>query len=808
MKKISFNENWTFRSGSGSALEGLLGNAAQKTVTLPHDASAELPRSSTALGGSGNGYFQETNCTYTKMFTPEERDRDKEFWLEFEGVYQNAFVYLNGAFAGKHPYGYSPFLLNITGFLEFGQPNTIKVVVKNKLASGRWYTGTGIYRNVNLLVGNRLHITPEGIRLRTVSLEQDLAVVQSETKLLNTGLGLRSAELAVQLLDACGAVVAESVSPVTMPEGMTKTVRQRLYVKSPQLWDVEDPKLYHYRAVLREAGTVVDEELGTFGIRTLQLDVVHGLRINGKTVKLRGGCIHHDNGVIGTAEFPHAAEERIRKLKEAGYNAIRSAHHPISPCLLDACDRLGMLVMDEFSDVWTNTKVDFDYGMSMTEWWRQDVSAMVSKDYNHPCVILYSIGNEICEVENKHDVQLGQQIAELIWDLDDSRYTVNCINFVMCLLDKIAAQYLGSADGTAEINTAMDQLGALTDQIVRSELAAQATQEAFAQVDVAGYNYAAGRYTGDGALYPGRIIVGSETNPQDLDGNWDLVERLPYVIGDFSWTAWDYLGEAGIGRMFYDEPVGIGVYANYPYKAAYCGDFNLIGDRRPVSFWREIIWGRRERPYLAVRPPQYHGVERRKTDWCFSDAVRCWNWPGFEGKPITVEAYADAQEAALILNGRLLEKKAVGTEKKAVVLFETTYEPGLLEIVSYRDGREIGRDAILSAGQTSVLSAFSDRESIPADGSDICYVDVALTDENGVLNAGVCKAVSVFVDGPGVIQGFGSADPNSGENFFDTTASTYEGRIRAAIRAAGKGTITVEFRSEGCETARVSVEAV
>lgn len=807
MKKRRFNDNWVYHSGGGSAIESLLGIEQQKMVTLPHDAAVEMPRDPSTLGGSGNGFFQEKNCYYTKNFTPDGEDTGKEFYLEFEGVYQNAFVYINGAFAGKHPYGYSPFALNITRFLVFGQPNTIKVVVKNSIASGRWYTGTGIYRNVNLLVGNRLRLVPEGIHLSTISAEEDLATVRCDATITYSGIGTRDATLTVQLLDADGTVVAENTAPVTMFEGMRKTVRQNLYVRNPRLWDVEKPNLYRYRAVIQESGAVLDEEIGTFGIRTLQLDVVHGLRINGKTVKLRGGCIHHDNGILGTAEFPHCALTRVRKLKEAGYNAIRSAHHPMSSSLLDACDRLGMLVMDEFSDVWTATKVDFDYGTHMTEWWQQDVAAMVNKDYNHPCVILYSIGNEICEAGNKHDVQWGQKITELIREIDPTRYTTNCLNMVMCVLDKIAAQYLGSADGAAEINTAMEQLGPLMEKIVRSDAVAQATQEAFGQVDIAGYNYAAVRYEPDGVQYPNRVIVGSETYPPDLDKNWELVERLPHVIGDFSWTAWDYLGEAGIGKMLYDEPARLGVYAAYPYKAAYCGDFNLIGDRRPISYWREIIWGLRRAPYLAVRPPQYHGVVRRKTEWCFTDAVRCWNWEGCEGKPITVEAYTNAQEAALYCNGRLLEKKPVGTEKKAIVLFETVYEPGALEIVAYENGIETGRDRILSAKQQVELVVSSDAQTIPADGSDICYVDVALMDDKGNLHFGACKAISIEVAGPGLVQGFGSANPNSEENYFDRTANTYEGRLRAAIRATGKGTITVTFRADGCQTKTVHITA-
>lgn len=804
MRKIRFHDTWVYHLGGGSPLESLLGSSVQKTVTLPHDGAVEMPRDPSAPGGSGNGFFRAESCYYTKDFTPEAADAGKEFWLSFEGVYQNAFVYINDAFVGKHPYGYGTFLLHITNYLVFGQVNKIKVVIKNHLASGRWYTGTGLYGAVHLLVGDRLHLAPEGIRLSTEYAEEDLAVVQCDGVLAYSGLGVRDAALTVRLLDADGRVAAENTVPVTMFEGTQKNVRLKLYVKNPRLWDTDNPYLYRYCAFVSEGGKIADEEQGTFGIRTLQLDGVHGLRLNGKSIKLRGGCIHHDNGIIGAAEFPHAARERVRKLKEAGYNAIRSAHYPMSTCLLEACDGLGMLVMDEFSDVWTSTKVEFDYGVHMTEWWEQDVDAMVHKDYNHPCVILYSIGNEICEAGNKHDVRWGQKIAERIRQRDATRYVTVCLNFILCVLGKIAAQYLG---GGTEINTAMEQLGSLTEQITCSQMASRATEEAFAQVDVAGYNYASVRYEQDGVLYPNRIIVGSETYPPDLDKTWALTEKLPYVIGDFSWTAWDYLGEAGIGRMFYDAPMGLGVYADFPYKAAYCGDFNLIGDRRPISYWREIIWGLRSKPYLAVRPPKYHGVQRKKTEWCFTDAVHSWNWGGDLGKPVTVEAYTDAEEAALYLNGRLVERKPVGTEKKAVVLFETVYEPGTLEVAVYEKGVETGRDRLITAEEGLKLTAWADAKTIPGDGSDICYVDIALRDKRGNLCFDACKSVTVEIEGPGVVQGFGSGNPDTEENYFDTSAYTYEGRLRAAIRGTGRGSITVSFHAEGMESVSVGITA-
>ena len=310
-------------------------------------------------------------------------------------------------------------------------------------------------------------------------------------------------------------------------------------------------------------------------------------------------------------------------------------------------------------------------------------------------------------------------------------------------------------------------------------------------------------------MYPNRIIVGSETYPKDLDVNWELVEKHPYLIGDFSWTAWDYLGEAGIGKITYGKEQEMSFYAPYPYKAAYCGDMNLLGDRRPISYWREIIWGLNKAPYLSVQPPRYYGVMHGMTNWSMTDAVRSWNWSGYEGKPVIVEVYADAEEAALYRNGELVERKPIGEKKKGIAEFDTIYIPGTLETVVYKNGEEVGRDGIVTAKDDVKISAYADVKEIPADASDICYVEISMLDADGNLNPGVEKAVTVEVEGPGVILGFGSADPASEENYFDMKAKVYEGRLRAAVRGTGeKGTITVVFSAEGCEAVSVQVEAV
>lgn len=823
MVKENFNRGWSFSRSSGTSFENLIPGAgvSEIKVDLPHDASICTSRNPEEAGGSGNGYFREENYVYRKQFELDADDAEKIVTLEFEGVYQNAFVYVNHTFAGDHPYGYGNFYLDITKYLVFGQTNEIKVVVKNGVPSGRWYTGGGIFRDVSLMVSDRIHLIPDGIHLSTVDAENDLAVIQAESVLCNQGFGVKDARLRIELLDAEGKLAATDEVPVTMTEQDRKAQRQRLYVDNPHLWSDDTPYLYTYRATVLVDGEVKDTETGTFGIRKLQLDPRHGLRVNGKVVKLRGGCLHHDNGIIGTAEFAHAEEVRVRNLKKAGYNAIRSSHYPMSRRLLDACDRYGMYVMDEFSDVWTSSKVAFDYAVHMPEWWEMDVTNMVNKDFNHPSVILYSIGNEIPETGNKLDVQWGRKIADRIRTLDSTRYTTNSMNLMLSVMNdlpKLLAAKKKETDAPdmagGEINEMMTSIGDQMALITASDFAGDATEEASGEVDITGLNYAAQRYEKDGTKYPNRILVGSETFPMDLDVNWDLVSRLPHVIGDFDWTAYDYLGEAGIGKISYGDSSGkgMGFYAGYPYKAAYCGDLNLLGDPRPTAFWRQTIWGVRHTPYIAVCPPAHFGEKVNKTQWAFTDAVRSWNWKGSENQPVRIEVYSDAETVELLINGNSVGIKRPGAledgcGKKNMAVFETKYIPGSVEAIARNDGRETGRDILRTAGEKLHLEAYADREVIPADGSDIAYVELELQDQNGIRNPEEVKSVSVGVTGAGYLLGFGSADPQSEENYFDTTAKTFEGRLRAAVRAREKGEIHLTFSGEGMEDVSITIKA-
>lgn len=796
MKKISFHQDWTF-----SGTDRIRGRVLKK-VQLPHDASIEMVRNPSEASGGANGYFQQGNYIYEKCLDSSDFSEDARVILEFEGVYHNASVYINQTLAGKCADGYTGFYVDATAYLRRGPENWIRVVVRNDAYSSRWYTGGGIYRNVNLLTSGRFHLPPDSVRLTTKDAQPDLAAVQAEITVENRALGVQTGWLHIELCEA-GRAAADNCVPVTVMEHERRTYRIPLYVREPRLWDDEHPELYHYRAWLEADGQCLDEETGTFGIRTMQLDPRYGLRINGRTVKLRGGCIHHDNGILGAAEFPHAARTRVRALKAAGYNAIRSSHCPLSKAMLEACDQYGMYVIDELADAWTVGKTDFDCSTYLSEQYAQMISAMVCKDYNHPCVILYSIGNEIPELSNPLSARFGKELADCFHRLDPHRYVTNGISVLICMneqkrrpLNPDADTQNGDAVEPSEINKLMQFLGDNAEAILQTRASAQAVEEAASHLDVVGYNYCARRYLEDQREYPNRILVGTETYPPDLDRNWSLVQQYPNVIGDFGWTAWDYLGEAGIGQLEYDSNQAYCFYPGFGVKAAYCGDFNLIGERRPISYWRQTVWEHSARPYLAVQPPQHYGETKLITKWVMSDAVRSWNFEGQEGKPVVVEVYADADEVELLNNGVSCGRKAVGGEKDCRVLFDTVYQPGSLSAIAYRSGVPIGRDVLQTAGKAQI-DAFSDREWIPADGSDIGYVEISLRDQHENLQTGRQERVRIRIEGPGLVQGFGSADPKSNENYFDREAMTYEGCLRAAVRGTGEpGLIRVLLTAE------------
>ncbi|CUU54869.1 Glycosyl hydrolases family 2, sugar binding domain [Parafrankia irregularis] len=829
MIRTSFNDGWSYRR-KPDAFQALLGRANEgwEPVRLPHDAMIRRERNGTDPEAGHRGYFPADGYEYKKTFFVPEEYQERRVTLEFEGVYRQGRVYVNGDLAGQRASGYSAFWIRADHLLRYGTDNEVRVEARSE-DDTRWYTGGGIYRDTSIIVSGLLHLALAGVRITTPVIENDQAVVAVATQIQNESAVTRTIEVSNEIVDADGAIVARDVAPVTVFPGDEAVLRQRLLVADPRLWGVERPNLYTCRTAVTAGGERLDEQTTRFGIRSLTVDPRRGLRINGETVKLRGACVHHDNGVLGSATIDRAEWRRVEILRQAGFNAIRSAHNPISRALLEACDELGMLVMDELSDVWTRSKSAHDHAGDFAGSWESDLRSMVVKDLNHPSVVLYSIGNEIPEVGTAAGAVLGRRLAEKVRELDGTRFVTNAVNGLLAagpeLFSTTAADRAESAEsstadggsaggGTGDVNELMTRFREFMPTLMTSELVTTRTAESMAYLDVAGYNYLESRYELDRTLFPNRVIVGTETYPSDIDRNWRMVRDNSHVIGDFTWTGWDYLGEPGIGRVEYQSdpppPAGgtPGHRGAFPWLTAWCGDIDITGHRRPASYYREIVFGLRTEPYIAVhRPGRHREPVRLATWWSWSDSVSSWSWNGHEDRPVRVDVYSAADEIELLVNGRSVGRAPAGEKNRFTASFETVYQPGELTAVAYTDGGETGRTCLSSATGDVRLDVTTDRNQITADDRDLAFVSVTLVDADGNLYNTADRRVAIELAGPGILQGFGSADPRSEENFFDTVRMTFDGRVLAVVRPSAPGAITVTVTADGCPPVDVRIEA-
>ncbi|MCK2022682.1 DUF4982 domain-containing protein [Microbacterium sp. kSW2-24] len=814
MTRESFNTSWTYRV-KATAFQELGGASADawRDVTLPHDALLSCPRSADVAHGETTGYFPGGSFEYRRVLVVPVEDRGKYIALEFGGVYRDASVYVNGALAGQNAFGYSRFVVRIDPYVRFGAENEIRVECRAHLDS-RWYTGAGIYRDVFKVVKNPLRIAVDSLRVSTPDVDAERAIVEIESLIENSDVATASPYLTAIVISPEGVEVARQRTPVTLLPGESARARFRLRVPTPMRWSVDTPDLYEARLELADGEQCVDAEATAFGIRTLQLDALHGLRINGEQVKLRGACIHADNGPLGAAAIARAEERKIQLLKAAGFNAIRSSHHPASPALLDACDRLGMLVMDETFDVWTSSKSDFDYSFNFPRWWEDDLQSLVAKDFNHPSVIFYSIGNEIPETGDRFGGRMSRQLAEKLRSLDRTRFITNGINGFVSVLDTVIESMRQRREAAAVgggVNQMMGDFGQMMGQIQASPMVTARTEEAFAVLDVAGMNYGTSRYTQDVAEFPDRIIVGAETWPAQIDENWALVRQHANVIGDFTWTGLDYLGETGLGGVKYaDESTsGSSFVTQFPGLTAWSGDLDITGHRRPVSYYREIVFGLRAEPYIAVQRPHRYGAPIAVSPpWAWSDTVSSWSWGGFEGQPVHVEVYADADHVQLELDGATIARAAVGTTRAYRAEFETIFEPGTLTAVAFRDGQEVGRSSLSSATGGLRLEVVADRQELVNGTGDLAFIEIRLVDDEGTVRNVDDRRVAVEVSGAGQLQGMGSGNPVTTDSFSAGDYTTFDGRALAVVRPTGRGDVTLRVTADGCDAVQLSLTVI
>ncbi len=755
-------------------------DGAWRTVQLPHDWSIEDiqpgndafsgPFWSGAVGSRSQGFTVGGTGWYRKRFCLSEDSRGKQFSLCFDGVYRDADVWLNGVHLGNHPYGYTAFSYDLTPRLRFGEEaNVLAVEVKNGGKNSRWYSGSGIYRPVWLVATDPIHVTEDGTFVTTPEVGPDRAVVVVENELANTAAETADIAAAVTLRDAAGQTVASQTILTRIQAGQAYPLRHRLTVANPALWSPDSPSLYVAVTEIHRDGALMDRVETAFGIRSIQFDAENGFRLNGVTTLMKGGCVHHDNGPLGAAAFAVAEERRVRLLKEAGFNAIRCAHNPPSTAFLDACDRLGMLVIDEAFDHWNWPKNPQDYHQHFAAWGETDMASMVRRDRNHPSVVLWSLGNEIPEQETVLGSDTARKLVASVRRHDPTRPTILALH----------------PKGNKDINGLY-------------KVPWEAHDGVNAIVDVCGYNYRSERYEPDHDRHPERVICGTETFPKQAHAFWELVERLPHVVGDFVWTSFDYLGESSIGWISSQD--------RYPWTVAYCGDLDLIGNRRPQSYYRGVVWNEAEPLFLFVRRPEPTFGQPHSSPWDFADVYPCWTWPGQEGQDLTVAVYSRCSTVELRLNGASLGTKASSPELGYSQEWQVPYTPGTLEAVGTMPDGSTVVQSLETVGEPAQVRLIAERTTLQRGGQDLAFVRIELLDAAGRLHPLAENLVEVSLAGPATLAALGSARPDSAESFQQPRRHAFQGRALAILRASQEpGIITLTVSSPGLASAQLSL---
>ena len=790
MERISFNKGWkVWKDMDPFELVFRVPDDAQ-AVELPHDAMFHEEQKQGAANGGYTGNIDAGEYKYYKQFYVPEEYRGGHVMLQFEGIYRNACVFVNQSKVGESAYGYTDFTVDIGDYLQYGADNDILVAVKCGTRSSRWYSGAGIYRNVWLIRGGSLCVKPYGLRITTLDVDEDGALVCISARIHNDSLSAGTVQVNVSIRELAGKVVTNNTYPVRIVSRQSLEFRKNIYIDHAKLWDEITPNLYQVVFTVTDQSGVQDVTEITSGIRKLSVDSRHGLRVNGRGVKLRGACIHHDQGILGTATYDDYEYRRVKRLKEAGFNAIRSAHNPASQALLKACDRLGVYVMDELVDVWNKSKVSYDYAVDFARNWESDIEHMVEDDYNHPSVILYSTGNEIFEICTEKGFETSRMLSDKFHELDTTRYTTNGINGAFAAGDGLAKIVdditNGEADtGKGNVNVFMAAMETNMPGIVAHPILGGILEKLETTMDVIGYNYMTSRYLMDAKRYPDRVMVGTETYPKQIAENWDTITRCPAVIGDFTWTGWDYLGE---------------VTAVYPDLMNTGGDISLTGCRRPTSYYREIVFGLTKKPCIAVQDPERYGIVRNFGPWCYTDCTFNYSYEGQEGKPILIQVYSGGDSVELFQNGKSLGVQPCGKETRFETQFNTVYEPGELTVAAYEAGVEIGRTSLKTSGKAEKLALMAERYET------LAFINIDVLDQDGLLVADSKAPLSIEVTGAARLLAFGGVGAlhRKGYELSQTTAG--EGHALAILKLEkGGGKVTVTVCGEGIEKTAVEL---
>lgn len=773
-RNLDFNQNWRFVEDS---IEG-----AQKTdfddrqwrlLDLPHDWSVEDfkiqdeehrgPFVKNLPMGHDVGYMRGGTGWYRKEFVVDQANAGKEVLLHFDGVMGEMTLWVNDKEAGSHVYGYTPFYFNITKFLNApGQKNIIAIRVYKPNENSRWFTGAGIYRAVELSYLAQVHVNTWGLGIKSILNEDGVASLNLDLTIENSSEVERDISVKTEIIAPDKSIVYFEPESLKVPPSDRAKIALQGIIPNPILWNPDMPALYVAKVKLFENGRQIDEYKQDFGIRTITYSAEAGLAINGKNVLLKGACLHHDNGLLGAAAFQRAEERKVEIMKENGYNAIRTSHNPPSKYFLEACDRLGMLVIDEAFDMWIKPKRKNDYHRHFEQWWKTDLQAMVLRDRNHPSIIMWSFGNEVQERADPAGVEIGKNCISAIREIDDTRPI------------------------TQAVCGFWDNPGKVWDD----------SAPAFEILDISGYNYQWTEYEADHAKYPDRIMYGSETFPLEALENWQLVEKHSYIIGDFVWTGMDYIGESGIGHSIYPVPEDQQVFLMpWPTYLAWCGDIDIIGNKKPQSYYRDVVWGE-SKLEIMVHEPNTTGHPEVTSKWGWPNELPSWSWEGHEGEILEVRVFSVYPNVRLELNGEVIGEKIIRESDQLIAVFEVPYAPGILKSVAFHENELLAEKVLHTSGQVASIELKPDATEIAAGTASLVFIQAAALDENGNLTDKYQADAHVTVEGPGALIAAGNAGPVLQGSFQDEHFSFYQGKALIIVRSTGaEGLISVSLNA-------------
>lgn len=744
-RKLSFDDAWQFSYGEFQE--------KWRNLTLPHDWSIEQNVDKDAPAGNDGGYYPTGIGWYRKEYVVPAYMKGEKIYLYFEGVYMNSSVYVNNKLVGGHPYGYTSFFCDATEAIIPGKKNIIKVRVDNSQQKNcRWYSGSGIYRHVWLIHTPLIHIANWGVRIHTPQVSATEATVEVKTIVKNETSNSKNIHVLTKVEGA-----QDAISTITIAANSEQEVKQNLVVKSPKLWDIDAPKLYTAKVSILENGKQLDAYQQPFGIRTITYSN-KGFFLNGKKINISGGCLHHDNGILGAAAFDRAEARKVKMMKEAGFNAARTSHNLPSEAFLEACDQQGLLVIDEAFDGWRDAKNKYDYSTLFDKYWQKDIEGMVLRDLNHPAIMAWSIGNEVIERKKLEVVTTAHKLANKIKEYDNRPIT----------------SALAAWDNDWEI---YDPLAA--------------------EHDIVGYNYMIHKHESDHQRVPNRVMWQTESYPKDAFKNWGLVNDYDYIIGDFVWTALDYIGESGIGRWWYDGDVPGEHYQRplYPWHAAYCGDIDLTGWRKPISHYRSMLYNDTEKLYLAVKEPDGYKGKINTGLWAVWPTWESWNWPGWEGKNIEVEVYSKYPTVRLYLDNKLIGEKAVSRATELKAVFAIPYKEGTLKAEGIENGTIKESKILKSASAPAAIRLIAENKEMKANGEDLAFVQVEVIDQDGNLCPNASIELTATVTGQGSLAAMGNADIKDTDSYVNNTHKTWKGRALVVVRSIhkkGKAQLTIK----------------